>query len=371
MKQIIILLFGACLLISCATDKKETEKKLPIIKAISTETAYKVDTQWYKGRWSIAPHVAHDTLEIICYATKTPFKFKTDIDSIEFDVEINKSTDFYVQLNDSTLAHTIITGVPFKITLAEYDNTSDSDIEIKYHEGKSSYLENLKTTYPLEVSKITSDMEKVLYVLNWTNSRWKHSGNNSPKKNDAISILQEAKEGGRFPCFAYAIVLRDQLNALGFKARTVYLKTKDAKTRKGSPGHVATEVYIDDLEKWVFVDGQFNVMPTLDGIPLNAIEFQEAITTNFDNFKLKSFGNADTVTSKINYVNFIYDYLYYIDTTLDNRYEADKQFTIDDKRSLMLVPKGAENLDYIDFWKMDVDYCKYTHSAKTFYAKPI
>jgi len=208
----------------------------------------------------------------------------------------------------------------------------------------------------------------VLSILNWTNSRWKHSGNHSPKKNDGISILDEAKSGGRFPCFAYAIVLRDQLNALGYKARTVYLKTQDATTRKSSPGHVATEVFLNDLKKWVFLDGQFNAMPTLDGIPLNAVEFQHAINHNYKQFKLESYGSE--VVSKRYYVNFVYDYLYYFDTSLDTRYNVTERMKIDGKSSLMLVPKGSKKLDFINFWNMKVDYCVYTNSLMDFYESP-
>ncbi|AXG71429.1 hypothetical protein KORDIASMS9_03686 [Kordia sp. SMS9] len=371
MKRNIAILLGVFMMIACASDKKEIDKKPPVIKATSTETAYKVDTEWFAGRWSIAPHVAHDTLEIICYGSKAAFTFKTDIDSIQFDVKPNTSKDFYVQLNDTILAHTIITGIPFKTEAISHTNTDESTIKIKYQRGKSDYLENLKKAYPLTLSNASNDTEKVLQVLHWTNNRWKHSGNNSPKKNDAISILQEAEAGGRFPCFAYAIVLRDQLNALGFKARTVYLKTADAKTRKNPPGHVATEVYLNDLQKWVFIDGQFDVMPSLDGVPLNAVEFQHAISTNFDKFELLSLAAEKTKTSKIGYVNFVNDYLFYLDTTLDNRYHPDSRHLVDGKASLMLVPSGAENLDHINFWEMDVNYCKYTTSANTFYAKPM
>ncbi|MEM6684996.1 MAG: transglutaminase-like domain-containing protein [Bacteroidota bacterium] len=369
MKPNIAIVAAVLIFTACATEKKESQKP-PVIKATSTETAYKVGTDWYKGHWSIAPHVEHDTLKVTCYGEKTAFKFKTDIDSIEFDVKVNTSTDFYVQLNDSLMAHTIITGIPFKTNAIKYAQADNPQLSFKYQEETSSYLEDLQAAYPLNMPTTTTDMEKVLYVLNWTHSRWKHSGNNSPKKNDAISILQEAEEGGRFPCFAYAIVLRDQLNALGFKARTVYLKTADAKTRKGSPGHVATEVFLDDLQKWVFVDAQFNVMPSLNGVPLNAVEFQQAITTNFDTFKLKSLTKG-ALPSKRVYIDFVYDYLFYLDTTFDNRYSPDERHLVDGKASLMLVPIGAENLDHINFWDMDIHYCKYTTSAKTFYAKPI
>ena len=125
---------------------------------------------------------------------------------------------------------------------------------------------------------------------------------------------------------------------------------------------------LNDLQKWVLVDGQFNVMPFLNDVPLNSVEFQNAIGNHYDEFELLSLSSEKT--TKKNYFNFIYDYLYYFDTTLDNRYEKSKKHMIDGKRSIMLVPLGAENLTHIDFWNMDVDYCVYTNSISDFYAKP-
>ncbi|WP_053002334.1 transglutaminase domain-containing protein [Kordia jejudonensis] len=356
-------------LCACTNPKESTYNGSPVIKATSDWTAYKIDTDWYRGQWSIAPQVAHDTLQVVCHKNKESFEFITDMDTIAFDVSANTTKDFYVQLNDSTYAHTIIQGVPLESNQLNFDTLRNSEIQIKYQTEKSAFLEELKQTYALDfIDKKMTDTEIVLAVLNWTNSRWKHNGNNSPSKNDAITILNEAKAGKQFPCFAFAIVLKDQLNTLGFNARTVYLKTQDAADRKGPPGHVATEVFINDLQKWVFIDGQFNVMPTLNNIPLNAVEFQDAINNDYDNFTLESL--AAEKSTKRNYVNFVYDYLYYFDTSLDHRYEKDQRHTIAEKQSIMLVPLGAKNLTHIDFWNMNVDYCVYTNSINDFYAKP-
>jgi hypothetical protein len=354
----------------CFASKNFTYNNSPVIKANSDYTEYCIGEDWYRGRWSIAPQVEHDTLVIECYQAIESFKFKTDLDSIEFDITANTSESFYIKMDESTYAHTIIQGISFQTEQLNFENTRNSEISIKYQTETSDYLDKLMAEYPLDfIDSDLSDTEVVLAVLNWTNSRWNHNGNNSPSKNDAITILNEAEKGQQFPCFAYAIVLRDQLNALGYKTRTVYLKTQDAKNRKSPPGHVATEVYLNDLKKWAFIDGQFNVMPTLNNIPLNGVEFQDAIGNSYDQFKLLSLSTVKT--TKKSYVNFVYDYLYYFDTSLDNRYEKDERHLIDSKRSIMLVPKGAENLKHIDFWDMDVNYCVYTHSLEDFYAKPI
>jgi len=261
-------------------------------------------------------------------------------------------------------------GTNFKSNKVKYLSTDrNKSIAFKHQNKNSDYLDKLKEKYPVEYlfEKSDTDMGKVLKVLNWTNGQWEHYGKSTPKKNDAISILEEAEQGGQFPCFAFAIVLRDQLNSLGFKARTVYLKTKDAKRSKRPPGHVATEVYLNDLKKWVFLDGQFNVMPELNGEPLNAVEFQKAITVQSDGLKLLS---LNSVANEGGYYSFVYPYLYYIDTSLDNRYEPEVPYIINGKSSLMLVPVGANNLKRINFWDMDINNCIYTNSVLDFYAKP-
>jgi len=362
-----IILFALFIWSSIVAQESNFYHGHPVISATSTDTDYKVDEEWYSGWWSIAPHVAHDTLQVTCYGNEVDFVFKTDQDSIHLIIKPNTSEDFYVFIDDQ-YAHTIITGIPFTTTDIEHTDDMDQRIIYQYPDLNDPYLAELRAAFPIDALKKETDKETVLAVLDWTHSRWNHSGNNSPSKNDAITILQEAAEGSQFPCFAYAIVLRDQLASIGYKARTVYLKTKDAKTRQGSPGHVATEVYLPDLQKWVFIDGQFNVMPTLHNIPLNAIEFQRAINDHFDTFQLESKG-VD-ITSKINYIEFIYDYLYYLDTSLDHRYDKEDRFTIDNMRSVMLVPADAPALEHVAFWDMEVDYCLYTHSIQDFYKKP-
>lgn len=261
--------------------------------------------------------------------------------------------------------------IQFEANNINYDSIeNNSKLQILYQKDTSPYLDSLKKAYPLDdiLTKGEPDQERVLKVLNWTNSRWDHVGNNTPAKSDAISILGEAEKGGRFPCFAFAIVLRDQLTVLGYRARTVYIKTKNASNSKYPPGHVVTEVYLNDIGKWGFLDGQFNVMPVLNNEPLNAIEFQKAITNKAEGLHLSGLKEP---LKKEEYYSFVYPYLFYLDTSLDNRYEADTRYTVDGKKSVMLVPINAKNLDKVKFWSLDINYCIYTNSVLDFYAKPL
>ena len=115
------------------------------------------------------------------------------------------------------------------------------------------------------------------------------------------------RKGNRFPCFAYATVLAAQLKVAGFRAWVLYFKTKDIETLMSGGGHVIKEVFLHKLQKWVYVDGQFNAMPSLNGIPLNAVEFQTAIKNSFKKLEIKSL----EIVNKTGYVNFIYSYLYF------------------------------------------------------------
>ena len=367
-----LLAISMLLTTACSTNKGLVHEGLPVIKSVNKSVDYKIGDNWAINGWSVVPEVPNDTLVVTCFSPNESFKFKTDVDSIAFTIKAGTTKRFYVLVEEDQYAHTIIVGKAFEgHPISHTKEEKNAAWEIKYQGEPSAYIEELQHKYPLNelISGLGSDQEKALAILNWTNKQWEHDGNQSPKKNDAISILDEVNEGGRFPCFAYAIVLRDQLTALGFKARTLYLKTADAATRKSPPGHVATEVYLKDIKKWVFVDGQFNVMPSLKGVPLNAVEFQAAISNHSGDFKLETFSKEKPI-SKRGYVDFVYDYLYYLDTTLDNRYDSEERFLINGKKSLMLVPKGAEKLTHINFWDMEVDYCLYTHSIQDFYAKP-
>ncbi|MES2653803.1 MAG: transglutaminase domain-containing protein [Bacteroidota bacterium] len=368
MRTILVVLVVALFTNNAIAQKKYQGK--PLILAGKRNLTIGIGQERYPERWGISPEIANDTLKVPLYGKTEVVVFKTDIDSIKFTVKGGESKSFYIKLGDTKPAHTIITAKPFVWDQVNYSNVeARKDLTIYYRNSKSTYFDSLSRKYPIAqlIKKGQSDMQKVLSILNWTHHQWKHDGNNAPKGNDAISILNEVKAGGRFPCFAYAIVLRDQLISQGFKARVLYLKTKDASTRKGSPGHVATEVFLNDQKKWVFIDGQFNVIPTLKGKPLNAVEFQKALSNTYNEVVLAS---RDKV-SKRGYTEFVYDYLYYFDTSLDNRgLPATQNFKLEGKTSLMLVPVGAPHLEKIDFWNSKVNYCIYTNSIKDFYTEP-
>ena len=274
-------------------------------------------------------------------------------------------------LNSCSILNIIPSKKIHKITFENMENKESCDF-IFSDTTNNEYLRKFRNEYKIEelTKEAKTDLEKIFIVLNWTNSRWEHSGSNTPKKSDAFTILEEAKQGKNFRCVEYGIVAATALNSIGIPARTLGLKTKDVEKTRHSAGHVVTEVYLNDFEKWVFIDGQFNLIPFLDSLPLNAVEFQKAIFFNKEKIQLHSLKKVADKKDKERYIKWLGPYLYYFDASFDNRKDYEiSRIKCNDKSSLMLVPIGAETPQVFQR-KYPMDYLIYTNSYTDFYKKP-
>ncbi|MBF8436873.1 transglutaminase domain-containing protein [Halanaerobiaceae bacterium Z-7014] len=235
--------------------------------------------------------------------------------------------------------------------------------DFQWSDPDNGYLQRLSLKFGLDeiILDQDSDLSKILAVTDWTHNLWSHDGNNQPEQNDPLSIYREAISQNRnFRCVEYAIVLTGSLNALDFPSRVLALKMKDVETIKSGAGHVVTETYSSEFDKWVFIDPQWNAIPVINDIPLNAVEFQQALVDNRNEIEIPGFNNRKMVR----YFNWIGDYLYYFDTNLDNRYVNDSS-----PQKLMLVPVGAKEPEVFQR-NYPINNMYYTNSVTDFYQKP-
>ncbi|HEV2147874.1 MAG TPA: transglutaminase domain-containing protein [Longimicrobiaceae bacterium] len=196
------------------------------------------------------------------------------------------------------------------------------------------YLSRLRTEFDLAqlAAEADTEYERVRAVSRWARARWKH-GNDGAENGDPISILREAALGREFRCVEYAAVLAAALNALGIAARPVGLWKRSVETDEGGAGHLVVEAYLESLGKWIMVDGQFDVTPVLEGVPLSALELQLALAEARPGVGVDSSAplRADQ------YLEWLAPFLFYLHVRLDNRYDA-----VTDAAKLMLVPSGAK-----------------------------
>ena len=234
------------------------------------------------------------------------------------------------------------------------------------------HLSELRKQYEIDVlvKEEKSELDKIKAVLDRTSKQWEHNGSNNPTKQDALTILKEAREGKQFRCVEYGIVATAALNSIGIPARTLGLKTRDVEKVMRGAGHVVTEVYSTELGKWIFIDPQFNILPVLNGKPLNGVEFQKEIFNKNTNLKLINKQGELSREDAEKYINWVGKYLYYFDVLFDQKtMNSGKFITINGMTKLTLVPVGRKE-PRIFQRRYKIDYSYYTHSLNDFYRKP-
>lgn len=236
----------------------------------------------------------------------------------------------------------------------------------------NEFLKELRSSYRIDklVAEDNTEFEKIKSILDWTNSRWSHNGSNSPSKSDALTILKEAKEGKQFRCVEYGIVAAAAMNSIGIPARTLGLKSRDVEKVRRGAGHVVTEAYSKELGKWIFMDPQMNIIPVLNGVPLNGVEFQREIYNKNPELKLINKQGELNSEDKRNYIKWIGKYLFYFDVLFDQKtLDSDKFKSINGMTKLTLVPVGYKEPKVFQR-RYKINYSFYTNSLNDFYRNP-
>ncbi len=234
------------------------------------------------------------------------------------------------------------------------------------------YLRDLRQGYHLDslTGNSNDEFEKIKVILDWTHRQWEHDGSNNPSNPDALTILKEARDGKKFRCVEYGIVASSALNSIGITARVIGLKCRDIEKVRQGGGHVASEVYSETLNKWIFLDPQFNVIPVLNGVPLNSAEFKKAILNDRENLKMINLQGDVSADSVNKYVAWVAKYLFYFDVLFDQRIGNEPDYKkINGMTKITLVPVGEKEPKVFQRHS-PINYSFYTNSLNDFYRKP-
>lgn len=176
--------------------------------------------------------------------------------------------------------------------------------------------------YVLSRTTIKSKSEPALYfeLMDWVSKQWEHNGwHAAPDTLNSLGILKSAhNDGQEYRCVEYGIVLNDILNSFGYTARTVGLKHLDVDYGGAGMGHVATEVWSNNLNKWIFLDPQFGIYAHKENVPLNIYEIFQ-IKKSGDFVKIEF---LEVTTNKPNNEygsGFLTNYLGYINISQNNK----------------------------------------------------
>lgn len=238
-----------------------------------------------------------------------------------------------------------------------------------YHNSDDPGPVQLRTEYKLDdvIKGIEDEFQQVAALAGWVNSRWSHSGSNTPSSRNPLVILEEAADGASFRCVEYSLVMVGAAQALGMPARMLGLKTRHAATARSGAGHVVAEIWLDDLEKWVVADPQLGYVFMADGIPLNAVELGESLAQSPGSVEVLSADGPVNWYRKNRYLVFVGPYLYYFDSPYDQRlFLAEQERKMD---RMMLAPEGSPELKVFQReHQFKADY--FTSSVDAFYVAP-
>jgi hypothetical protein len=150
-------------------------------------------------------------------------------------------------------------------------------------------LERIRSSLPLSVHQSRTSLEKARALASWVCTLWeyRHAGaaaQYAPWDMDTIMAWGASKKGhdNRAPvvmCVHYGIAMVTACQAAGLQARTAVF-TGDI----NSPfGHFASEVWLPEFNKWVFVDPNLDAVFFDRDIPLSVTEIQQ-LGNNLQNY---------------------------------------------------------------------------------------
>lgn len=166
-----------------------------------------------------------------------------------------------------------------------------------------------------------SEVEFVLSALTWVSGQWEHDGMNEPPKSfQALEILKEVHSNKtRYRCVEYGLVLSEVLQSYGFVTRSIGLRSNDVAYGGFGQGHVAMEVWLNDISKWIFLDPQFGVYLTTENskVPLNFFEiYQEKKAGRFQDLVVNTNSGSKSfimkMADKLRYKSFLENYFGHI-----------------------------------------------------------
>jgi hypothetical protein len=143
-------------------------------------------------------------------------------------------------------------------------------------------LDVIRTLVPSEALGPGVVIDRVRALATWTASAWRYRNERQGEQYapwDPLTILAWGRDDlghdDRLPivmCMHYAVVFVAACAAVGISARPVVL----ADDANGVDGHFAAEVWLPDLQRWVFVDPNNDAMFFKDGQPMSVSAIRSA-----------------------------------------------------------------------------------------------
>lgn len=148
-----------------------------------------------------------------------------------------------------------------------------------YQASDAEELHDLRERYHLSAQFTTKASQMALFaeINDWVRQQWIHGVDGSVdfRQFSASDIIQSARKGARYWCQVASMTFIQVLSSMGYQSRLLSLSGQ----RGSPPDHAVAEVWVDDIQKWVVFDTDFNLYYVDEsGMPLNALELHRSLS---------------------------------------------------------------------------------------------
>jgi len=142
---------------------------------------------------------------------------------------------------------------------APYDRTQEQNYPVfRYQSPDDTHLTDLRKTYNLDaVAGKGSETDKVIRLLQWFHDQVPHDDNKPLDVLTARNIIETYRNTKYAQgCYPLSVAMNEIFLSMGIKSRSVICFSGKYPTPAG--GHVVNSVYINSLNKWIYIDPQEN-----------------------------------------------------------------------------------------------------------------
>lgn len=340
--------------------------KMKTIRANSKMVSIRDGSNLQQNAWTIEPSAKPDIYE----TSGTKVTFITDVDSITFKTEVNKTYNFIILIGKDS-AWTQIKGVPSKLGILKqagaYQKGDTAGLpHFTYERAQNGRLQDVRTYFKLDsIAGNGNEISKILNIMYWIHNNVTHDGGNyALAEFDAIDLYQYHKATNKgLNCRHLSISLNEMYLSMGIKSRYVTCLPKD---EKDNDCHVICNVWVDSLQKWIWIDPTFAAY--IKDEKGNFLGIEEVRERLLDGRPLvlnedANWNNKNKQTKEGYLMNYMAKNLYWLQVPVSSQFNPESRYRNNVNKFVSLLPIGytRSNMEYMG---------TITHDPAYFWQKP-
>jgi len=230
-----------------------------------------------------------------------------------------------------------------------------------YETSQNARLQDVKTFFKLDsIAENGDEISKILNIMYWIHNNIRHDGNNyALAEFDAIDLYNYHKSTDKgINCRHLAISLNEMYLSMGWKSRYVTCLPKD---EKDQDCHVINSVWIDSLQKWIWIDPTFAAyVKDENGNFLGIREVRERLIDgrplilNED----ANWNNQNKQTKEQYLMNYMAKNLYWLKVPVSSQFNPESRYRNNVNNYVSLLPIGytRSNMENLETITHDPDY---------------